>query len=138
MERDERSAEQPRFRCHSTRLRSVHFQHAHKRSVHVRPHPGNVLFRTGEDGYEFALVDINRMTFDCNSWKELSKNFRALLDTEDATATVAAYYAAILKKNDIELPAADFESYARKIYSAHQHKLISRRRFKNMFSRKKK
>ena len=22
--------------------------------------PGNVLFRTGEDGYEFALVDINR------------------------------------------------------------------------------
>ena len=41
--------------------------------------PGNVLFRTGEDGYEFALVDINRMTFDCNSWKELSKNFRALL-----------------------------------------------------------
>ena len=25
--------------------------------------PGNVLFRTGEDGYEFALVDINRMTF---------------------------------------------------------------------------
>ena len=68
--------------------------------------PGNVLFRTGEDGYEFALVDINRMTFDCNSWKELSKNFRALLDTEDATATVAAYYAAILKKNDIELPKA--------------------------------
>lgn len=100
--------------------------------------PGNVLFRTGEDGYEFALVDINRMTFDCNSWKELSKNFRALLDTEDATATVATYYAAILKKNDIELPAADFESYARKIYSAHQRKLISRRRFKNMFSRKKK
>ena len=32
--------------------------------------PGNVLFRTGEDGYEFALVDINRMTFDCNSWAD--------------------------------------------------------------------
>lgn len=95
--------------------------------------PGNVLFNERPDGgYDFALVDINRMEFDVREWGRLLENFQCLLDTEDGTVAVARHYNLILKRNRMQIDTDDFESYVRRIYrdffnrKQRQHRLKKR------------
>ncbi len=55
---------------------------------------GNVLFRESGGGYEFALVDINRMKFGVSDRRILLGNFGAALDTEAGIRAVAEAYVA--------------------------------------------
>lgn len=59
--------------------------------------PGNVLWHRRADGagYEYALVDINRMAFGVTSRRRLMSNFGRLFPgDDDAVDKVAGYYAA--------------------------------------------
>lgn len=50
--------------------------------------PGNVLMRRGDDGIEFALVDINRMEFGVKKREKLMTNFQCIFDTPDPAAAM--------------------------------------------------
>ncbi len=108
----------------------------HSRNVLMKDMtPGNILFRRIGSGFEFALVDINRMSFDVSSRRTLFGNFKALLDTEEGTVAVAREYGRIMKENSICPEIADFSETARRIYTTYQKKLLKRKRLKNMFRR---
>lgn len=100
--------------------------------------PGNILFIEKDGGYDFALVDINRMEFDVYDSKTLFSNFHALLDTEDGTAAVAAEYWAISAKNGMTLDSDDFVGNVRLSYRAWRQRQERQRRFKNIFRKHKK
>ncbi len=56
---------------------------------------GNILFKPTADGYDFALIDINRMSFGVHSRRSQLRNFQSTLDTPQGMKTLAAEYAAI-------------------------------------------
>jgi len=62
--------------------------------------PGNVMARRrtgdGTDGYDFALLDINRMDFGVGDLRPLVRSCGTLLDSERALTLFAGFYAAAL------------------------------------------
>ncbi len=102
--------------------------------------PGNILFleRSDGSGYDFSLVDINRMEFDIREWGRLLENFQCLLDTEDGTVAVAREYKAILERNRMELDTDNFEDFVRREYREFYDGRMRRRKFKDLFRRHKK
>lgn len=57
---------------------------------------GNTLFRPdGKGGYDFTLIDINRMEFDVRDRRRLMDNFGSALDTPEGLAVLAREYAAL-------------------------------------------
>lgn len=80
--------------------------------------PGNILFRLRADGsgYDFALVDINRMRFGVTDGKRLIEAFRCLLDTEDGTAVVAEAYFGLKRSRGIGLAKYENIDYVRSLY----------------------
>ncbi len=73
----------------------------HKKGVwHIDYSGGNILINRLEDGYEFSLVDINRMEFKTiNSYDGL-ENFNKLWLEEDDLKTLASSYANVAKLNE--------------------------------------
>lgn len=66
----------------------------HRKGVFMKDMtPGNILFRTADDGFEFALVDINRMEFGITDRRLLRSNLGLVFDSEDAGAALARRYA---------------------------------------------
>lgn len=55
--------------------------------------PGNIMFRHGKNGYEFALVDVNRMKFDVSSTDVLVRSCGRLFCEADSRRLFAGYYA---------------------------------------------
>lgn len=94
---------------------------------------GNVLFRAKDGGgYEFMLVDINRMFFDVTDSKTLMLNFKGLLETADAMAVLAREYA-----KAAGLPDADaFVAEALAIYNRHQVKVERKKKLKKLLKHK--
>lgn len=79
----------------------------HRRGVLMKDFSqGNVLFQQTKNGYEFALVDINRMEFSVTDRRRLLDNFGAALDTEEAMLTLAEKYVA-LAHDDEDVPAPE-------------------------------
>lgn len=93
--------------------------------------PGNILYRRKCAGsYEFSLVDINRMEFD-KDWKAMNINFRALLDTEEATLEIARHYKEIRELHGVPVPA-DFVERVGRWYRDFYDSAMRRRRFKKL------
>ncbi|MFI3239753.1 MAG: lipopolysaccharide kinase InaA family protein [Bacteroidales bacterium] len=56
--------------------------------------PGNILYNIDEGGgYNFYLIDINRMLFNVKDRGVLMQNFKCLHDDIEQTTVVASYYA---------------------------------------------
>lgn len=67
---------------------------------HLDLTPGNVLFKITDSGYEFMLVDINRMKFKSNlSRKERYKSLAKLANTKDVLQSITAEYSRHCKSN---------------------------------------
>lgn len=94
--------------------------------------PGNVLFRREENGsYRFALIDINRMSFDIVDRNILMSNFGTALDTAEGVAVLAREYAALQSDGDV------VEKLANRVYARRQAALMRKKRIKNYFRHKK-
>ncbi len=66
----------------------------HAKGIHFLDHsPGNTLIKIKEDGYEFYLVDLNRMTFGDMTFETRMKNFERLSRYEDHVRIMAKAYA---------------------------------------------
>lgn len=92
--------------------------------------PGNVLFRPAAGGgYDFALVDINRMCFGVTSQRKLLSNFGSPLDTADAVDALAREYAALAGDPSLH-------DRAMKIYRSHRRFLARKAALKKFFRRR--
>ena len=102
--------------------------------------PGNILFREKEGGgWEFSLVDINRMYFGEASRRRLvENNFRALTDTVEGSVAVACEYGRLLERDGIDFPGGgDMGRRARAIYEDFFRRRRRKYAVKNFFRGKK-
>ncbi len=66
----------------------------HKKEIYFLDHsPGNTLIKIKEDGYDFYLVDLNRMKFGPMDFKTRMKNFERLSKIESQVKVMAKAYA---------------------------------------------
>ncbi len=107
----------------------------HRKGVFMKDFSmGNVLFRQKDDGgYEFTLVDINRMAFDVHDRGTLMLNFRGILETAEATATFAREYAIAAGEPEVDA----FVAEAAEIFRRHQVKVERKKKIKKFLKRKK-
>lgn len=94
--------------------------------------PGNILFVEKDGGYDFTLVDINRMDFGKCGRREIMLNFRALLDTAEGTVAVAGEYARLLQDRGMEPPVPDFVDAVQRKYRKFYNSAMRRRRLKKL------
>lgn len=103
----------------------------HQKGVwHVDYSGGNILINPTDAGYEFSLVDINRMQFRSINAYEGLENFNKMWFDEASLITIAKSYAALA---DLD------EQRAIKEIIAHdaklKHHVLRRRKFKALFKR---
>lgn len=89
--------------------------------------PGNVLFRRSASGYDFVLVDINRMEFDVADRRRLLATLGVALDTEDGVAALARAYASISGDDPQAL-----EATARHTFRARWQHILRKKRLKKL------
>ena len=66
----------------------------HEKGVHHLDYsPGNILIKKVADGYEFKIIDINRMQFKVLSSQERIENFSKLWATDSDLITIIKAYA---------------------------------------------
>ena len=66
----------------------------HEKHIEFLDHsPGNTLIRKGESGYEFFLVDLNRMNFREMDFEARMKNFSRLTPQKEMVEIMASEYA---------------------------------------------
>jgi len=98
---------------------------------HVDYSPGNVIIKKLPDGYEFAIIDVNRMKFieydDEMRFKNLSRFSTSAEDLE----FIAKHYAKI---GDIDEAFAI--STLRKYHNEHQQYLVNKKRLKALKKKK--
>jgi len=76
----------------------------HKQGVlHLDYSPGNILIKKHQEGYEFKIIDVNRMLFKQLSMKERLENFAKLWATDEDLTIIIEEYA---KLNKVELEAS--------------------------------
>ncbi len=68
--------------------------------LHLDLSPGNVLVKKSQTGYEFKIVDINRMKFQALSLDDRLKNFEKLWAKDDDMTTMAKAYAKISNQDE--------------------------------------
>lgn len=107
----------------------------HRKHVFVKDFTqGNILFRRkAGEGYDFSMVDINRIDFDVDTRKELILNFGSVLDTRNGVGRLAAEYA---RQSDMDVEA--FVAEVLGVFDSRQKVLWRRRRFKERFLRRNK
>lgn len=73
-----------------------------KNIYHLDYSPGNILIKKLENGYEFKIVDINRMKFFTLDIKMRMKNFAKLWASDDDLTIIAKEYARFKNKDEKE------------------------------------
>jgi serine/threonine protein kinase len=63
--------------------------------IHHDLSPGNILIKTSEQGYQFQIIDINRMVFKVLNNKDRVKNFSKLWADNDDLLTILTTYAKV-------------------------------------------
>ena len=89
---------------------------------------GNVLFRKTSEGFEFAVVDINRIRFDVTDRTVLLDSFGKVLDTREGMKQLAEEYA-----KGTPYAAEDLVD----IYDRTQRRLFRNKHIKNFFRKNK-
>ena len=78
--------------------------HLHEKGVEFLDHsPGNTLIVKKEDGYDFFLVDLNRMKFGELNYEQRLKNFARLTRKKALIEEIATNYAKLVNKNSSEV-----------------------------------
>jgi len=76
----------------------------HENNILFKDHsPGNTLIKKTETGYEFFLVDLNRMVFKPLSFEERIKNFSRLTPKEEMVRVMSNRYAELINRNPDEV-----------------------------------
>ncbi len=105
----------------------------HQKGVwHVDYSGGNILINATENGYEFSLVDINRMEFRTVSGYEGLENFDKMWFNEEALSIIAKEYAALADLDEARA-VREILRYDQKL-KAH---VLRRRRIKAFFKGKR-
>jgi hypothetical protein len=69
---------------------------------HLDYSPGNILIKQKEDGYEFKIIDVNRMQFKRLSNTERLENFSKLWAKEEDLKTIIYAYAPLISMDEEE------------------------------------
>lgn len=86
----------------------------HAKGVLVRDlSPGNILFRIIDGGYEFCMVDVNRMAFGCADRRLQLHRAGWLMNSEASSADFARHYAAASGMDAAEAEHIVLASYRR-------------------------
>ena len=81
--------------------------HLHEQEIEFLDHsPGNTLIKFHDAGFEFFLVDLNRMEFGIMDFGERMKNFRRLTPKKEMVAVMASEYAKLYNKPEADIFAA--------------------------------
>lgn len=76
----------------------------HEKQVEFLDHsPGNTLITRGKGGFEFSLVDLNRMAFKPLDFEERMKNFARLTTKQEVLRILAAEYAHLSGRKEEEV-----------------------------------
>lgn len=92
---------QPDFPDHENILRAfTRFTYdLHEKKVEFLDHsPGNTLIKVNKPGYDFYLVDLNRMNFRELAFKDRMKNFSRLTPKKEMVEIMADEYAKLINK----------------------------------------
>ena len=68
--------------------------------LHKDYSPGNILIKTDKDGYEFKIVDINRMEFKDLNVDERLKNFSQLWAKDDDLKIIIDEYSKLINQDE--------------------------------------
>ena len=72
----------------------------HEKGINFLDHsPGNTLIKKSSEGYEFFLVDLNRMKFGTMSCEERMKNFSRLTKFKSMVEVMSDEYAKVSEKS---------------------------------------
>ena len=63
--------------------------------IHHDLSPGNILIKTSKQGYDFQIIDINRMAFKVPNEKDRAKNFSKLWAGNEDLLVILTYYAKV-------------------------------------------
>jgi len=96
--------------------------------LHLDYSPGNILIKEYQGGYEFKIIDVNRMLFKQLSMKERLENFAKLWATDEDLTIIIEEYA---KLNKLEVEA----SLAIALKASQKHK--DKKNFKKRLKGKK-
>lgn len=73
----------------------------HEKGIHFLDHsPGNTLIKKDRSGYDFYLVDLNRMEFKQMTLLDRIKNFSRLSHSEDVVKIMSCEYAKCIGESD--------------------------------------
>ncbi len=76
----------------------------HENNILFKDHsPGNTLIKKTETGYDFFLVDLNRMVFKPLTFEERIKNFSRLTPKEEMVQIMSNRYAQLINRNPEEV-----------------------------------
>jgi len=101
----------------------------HENNILFKDHsPGNTLIKKSESGYDFFLVDLNRMTFKPLSFEERIKNFSRLTPKEEMVRVMSNRYANLINRSPEEV----FDLMW-KYTKNYQEKFHRKRKFKKKF-----
>ncbi|NNK82134.1 MAG: Kdo domain containing protein [Flavobacteriaceae bacterium] len=76
----------------------------HQKGIHFLDHsPGNTLIKKTVTGYDFFLVDLNRMKFEPMSYEKGVKNFERLSKHKDVVELMSKEYAKCVNKPEEEV-----------------------------------
>jgi len=68
--------------------------------IHHDLSPGNVLIKKDKQGYQFQIIDINRMIFKVSKIKERAQNFSKLWASDEDLTTILKTYAEVANLDD--------------------------------------
>ncbi len=87
----------------------------HSKGVLVKDlSPGNILFRpTAQGGYDFCLVDVNRMGFNCHNLRRQLYRAGWLMNSEQSSMDFAHHYAIAAGMDTAQAEHIVLDSYRR-------------------------
>lgn len=102
----------------------------HENNIEFLDHsPGNTLIQINENGYDFFLVDLNRMNFKPLSFNERMQNFSRLTPKKKMVEVMAEEYSKFIKEDSQQV----FEKmwfYTNKFQESHLRKKKLKQKFK--------
>lgn len=108
----------------------------HEKGIHFLDHsPGNTLIKKTNSGYEFYLVDLNRMDFKTLNYQERLANFARLSPKDYMLDIISDEYAKLMNKPNDEVRERMY-FYSQKFSSGFKKKEAFKKKY--FFWRKKK
>lgn len=98
--------------------------------LHLDYSTGNTLIKKLDNGYQFSVVDINRMRFGPVSAKEGMENFSRISEDPENIALFSEVYGKL-----VNLPVEQCKQYLNRAVAAYQGQRARKRKFKKLIGR---